>query len=129
MIDLAVIILTYNEEKHIARAICSLAGLAKVIFVIDSFSSDRTVAIAEQLGAMVLQNKFINHANQFQWALDHAPIQTTWIMRLDADEILEPELVREIQNKLPKLPTWLASISTAAMFSWGGGYGAAGAFR
>ena len=111
MIDLSVIILTHNEEKHISRAIQNVAGLAKDIFVVDSFSTDRTVAIAEQLGAIVVQNKFINHAKQFQWALDHAPIQTDWIMRLDADEVLGGELVSEIEMKLPSLPSDVVGVN------------------
>jgi glycosyltransferase involved in cell wall biosynthesis len=103
MIDLTVIILTHNEEKHIARAIGSVGQIAKKIFVVDSFSTDGTVSIAKQLGATVVQNKFINYSKQFQWALDHAP-DAEWIMRLDADEVLEPALVREIEERLPALP-------------------------
>ncbi|MCI4679531.1 glycosyltransferase family 2 protein [Rhodoblastus acidophilus] len=111
MIDLAVIILTFNEEKHVARAISSVAGLASEIFVIDSGSTDRTANIARALGATVLENKFVNYAKQFQWALDHAPIHSGWIMRLDADEILEPELVAEIAERLPALPATIVGVN------------------
>lgn len=111
MIDLAVIILTHNEEKHLERALRSVAGLTKEIFVVDSFSTDLTVTIAEGLGATVLQNKFINYAKQFQWGLDHAPIRSGWIMRLDADEVLEPELTREIGAKLPGLPSDIVGVN------------------
>jgi glycosyltransferase involved in cell wall biosynthesis len=101
--DLAVIILTHNEERHLARAIRSVAPFARQIIVVDSFSSDATVAIARKSGAVVLQNKFINYAKQFQWALDNAPVIAAWLMRLDADEIVEPDLAREIEAKLPAL--------------------------
>lgn len=108
---LAVIILTFNEEIHIGRAISSVAAIAQQVVVIDSFSSDRTVEIAKNLGAVVLQHKFTNQAQQFQWALDNSQICAQWVMRLDADEILEPELVREIEVKLPKLPSDVVGIN------------------
>jgi glycosyltransferase involved in cell wall biosynthesis len=100
---LAVIILTFEEERHIARAISSVSSIASEIFVVDSFSGDGTVEIARSLGATVLQNRFINHAQQFQWALENAAVTADWIMRLDADEVIEPELVNEIRDKLPRL--------------------------
>lgn len=108
---LAVLILTYNEELHIARAIGSVVAFADQIFVIDSFSTDQTVEIARSLGATVLQNPFVNQARQFQWGLDHAPILCDWVMRLDADEVIEPELAREIGEKLPRLGPDVAGIN------------------
>jgi glycosyltransferase involved in cell wall biosynthesis len=104
MADLAVIILTYNEEKHISRALRAVASLAPEIFVVDSFSTDATVALAESLGAIVLRNVFVSQSKQFQWALDNAPICANWVMRLDADEVLEQALVEEIREKLFALP-------------------------
>jgi glycosyltransferase involved in cell wall biosynthesis len=111
MIDLAVIILAFNEEKHIARAIGSVSGLAREIFVVDSFSTDRTTEIAQKLGARVLKHAFVNQAQQFQWALDHAPIRADWILRLDADEFLEPELTAEIAGRLPALPPEIVGVN------------------
>jgi hypothetical protein len=58
-----------------------------------------------------LENKFENYARQFQWALSHAPIEATWVMRLDADEIIEPALVAEIKTKLPSLPPDVVGIN------------------
>ncbi len=101
--SLAVIILTYNEERHIARALASVAGIASETIVVDSFSSDRTVELARASGATVLQNKFINQAKQFQWALDNAPLTAGWILRLDADEVIEPDLAARIRDELPRL--------------------------
>jgi glycosyltransferase involved in cell wall biosynthesis len=111
MASLAVIILTFNEQKHIERAIASVAGVAQEIIVVDSFSTDSTVELAKAKGAVVLQNKFVNYANQFQWALDQAPITSDWIMRLDADEIIESDLAAEIAAKLPALPADVAGIN------------------
>ena len=101
--NLTAIILTFNEELHLERALKSIIGFTKEIFVIDSFSTDRTIEIALAHGAIVLQNKFINQAKQFQWALDNAPISGEWILRLDADEIIESDLATEIVQKLPAL--------------------------
>jgi glycosyltransferase involved in cell wall biosynthesis len=111
MMDLAVVILTHNEERHIARALQSVSRIASQVFVVDSFSTDRTVELAQAAGANVLQNKFINYARQFQWALDNAPITAKWVMRLDADEIIEPDLVEEICQKLPALPDAVAGVN------------------
>jgi len=103
MVSLAVLILTFNEERHIARALESVAPFASEVFVIDCFSTDRTVEIARSLGAVVLSNPWTSHARQFQWGLDNAPITADWIMRLDADEVVEPDLADEILGKLPGL--------------------------
>ncbi len=102
-LKLSAVILTFNEELHLERALESISAFAKEIFVIDSFSTDRTIEIARAHGAIVLQNKFINQAKQFQWALDNAAISGDWILRLDADEIIEPDLAAEIMHKLPVL--------------------------
>jgi glycosyltransferase involved in cell wall biosynthesis len=98
-----VIILTHNEEKHIGRALEAVSSFASQVFVIDSFSTDRTVEICQSLGAVVLTNPWTNYSKQFQWGLDNAPITADWVMRLDADEVIEPELAREIVEKLPTL--------------------------
>lgn len=102
--DISVIILTYNEELHIERCIRNLLPIAQQIFVVDSISTDKTVQIAEALGAKVFQNPFVNQAVQFQWGLDNCPIQTSWVMRMDADEYLEQPLIDEIIQKFPALP-------------------------
>jgi glycosyltransferase involved in cell wall biosynthesis len=103
-LDLAVLILTFNEARHIERSIASVRLIASDILVVDSFSTDATVELAKAAGARVLQNRFVNHSRQFQWGLDNGDIDATWIMRLDADEIIEPDLAAEIQRDLPDLP-------------------------
>jgi glycosyltransferase involved in cell wall biosynthesis len=104
MTELAVIILTHNEARHLGRALDHVTPFAKEVFVIDSYSNDDTIAIARAHGAQVLQHKFVNYAKQFQWALDNAPITSSWVMRLDADEVVEADLAAEIEAKLPSLP-------------------------
>jgi len=103
--ELTVVILTFNEAHHIARAIQSVRKIAREILVIDSFSSDATVVLARALGARVLQHPFVSHAAQLQWALDHGDITTGWTMRLDADEVIEADLADEIVRRLPRLPS------------------------
>lgn len=109
--QISVIILTYNEEMHIARSISSVKDIAAEIFVIDSGSTDSTVAIAKKLGAHVIFNKFLNYAQQFQWALDNAPISAKWVMRLDADEVIENDLAEEILKNLSSLPEDIVGIN------------------
>ena len=111
MPDLTAIILTYNEERHIERAIKSVEEITREVFVIDSFSTDRTMDIVRASGTHVLQHGFINQAKQFQWALDNAPIATEWVMRLDADEIIETDLAAEIGAQLSQLPADVTGIN------------------
>jgi glycosyltransferase involved in cell wall biosynthesis len=101
---ISIIILTYNEEMHITRCIQSLKSISQNIFIIDSQSTDNTVEICESLGAKVYQNPWKNYADQFQWGLDNCPINTEWVMRMDADEYIEPDLVEEINAELSKVP-------------------------
>lgn len=110
-VSLTTIILTHNEERHIERAIRSVEAFCREVVVVDSFSTDRTVEIAKSLGAAVLQNPFVHQAQQFQWALDHAPITSDWIMRLDADEVIEPDLAARIAADLPNLPGDVAGVN------------------
>ena len=101
MADLTVLILAQNEEKNIVRSIRSVKKIAKRILVVDSGSTDQTIELAKQNGAEVVQHSpFVNYATQFNWGLDHTNIDTNWILRLDADEQVTPELAREIENAL-----------------------------
>lgn len=104
-LELSVVILTYNEEIHIRRCLDNIKDIAKEVFVIDSFSTDRTLEIARQYpNVRILQNKWVNYATQFNWGLQNAPITTKWVMRLDADEYLTEELKSELLERLPTLP-------------------------
>jgi glycosyltransferase involved in cell wall biosynthesis len=111
-LDLSVIILTYNEELHIRRCLDNVADIAKDIFIIDSYSTDRTLEIAKEYANVhILQNKWENnYAKQFNWGLQNADIHTEWVLRLDADEYLLPELKDELQAKLPNLPSSVSGI-------------------
>lgn len=104
MQDVTAYIITYNEEIHIARAINNARKYAKEIFVLDSFSSDRTVEIAKSLGARVFQHEFKYHADQLNWGLHNLPFRTEWIWRQDADEYLTDELIDELNDVLNNVP-------------------------
>lgn len=104
MSQITVIILTYNEEIHIQRCIESVKLISDNIFVVDCFSMDKTKEIAEMLGAVVIQRTWPgNQSLQFNWALENIPIISEWVLRLDADEYITPELIHEINEKLPTL--------------------------
>lgn len=111
MLDISVIILTYNEEIHIRRCIENVLPFAREIFIVDSHSTDATVDIARALGAEVYAHDWPgNQAAQFNWALDNLPITSTWILRLDADEYLLPDLITEMQAKVPQLPCHVTGV-------------------
>jgi glycosyltransferase involved in cell wall biosynthesis len=111
MTSLAIIILTHNEEIHIGRALAAVAPLDPHVVIVDAGSTDRTLDIAAAHGATILKNPWTNYARQFQWALDHADIRADWVMRLDADEIVEPDLVEELRQNLPTLPPAISGVN------------------
>ncbi|MGR3494738.1 glycosyltransferase family 2 protein [Citreimonas sp.] len=97
----SVVILTRDEAMHIERAIRSVQSFATEVLVVDSGSTDSTVELAQNAGARVLHNPWTNHATQMNWAIPRVADDAEWIMRLDADEIVQPDLAREIRDKLP----------------------------
>ena len=90
-----IMIFTLNEEIHLRSCLEALTW-ADDIVVVDSFSSDETERIARDSGARFVQNRFIGFGTQRNWALDHAEPRHEWILVLDADERVTPELAREI---------------------------------
>ncbi|WP_353661134.1 glycosyltransferase family 2 protein [Hydrogenimonas sp. SS33] len=104
MVDLTVVILTLNEEKNLPFALENVIGWAKNVYVLDSGSTDKTVEIAEEMGARVFYRKFDTYARQRNYAIKELPIDTEWMMFLDADEYILPELKQEIAEKLAEHP-------------------------
>jgi len=103
-LPLSVIILTFNEELNIENCLKNVAGWANEIIVVDSFSSDKTLAIAKKYTDKIVKHTFVNQAEQFNWALANLKIKNDWILRLDADEYLTEELKAEITEKLENRP-------------------------
>lgn len=95
----AALILTYNEEINITECIKSL-HFADQVFVFDSFSTDDSVLLAKEAGAEVFQRKFDNYAAQRNEALKVIPEMFDWILMIDADERITPELESEIWDEL-----------------------------
>src|SRR5512139_2744900 len=100
---LVAIILTLNEEQDLRRCIASLQGVATDIVVVDCYSTDATLEIARAHSARVIQHEWVNHADQFNWALTQLDPDTDWVLRIDADEYLTPELVADIRERVPSL--------------------------
>lgn len=94
LIQLSAAIITFNEEQNIARCIRSLQSVADEVVVIDSLSSDRTVQIAEELGAIVYQQAFLGHIQQKNLAIEKCSFP--FVISLDADEALTEELQQSI---------------------------------
>ena len=90
------IILTFNEEIHLPRLLESVKNLDAQLFVLDSGSTDNTIAIAKKYGTVILQNAFENHPKQWDFALKNFDVKTPWVICLDADQVVTPEL----NNKL-----------------------------
>lgn len=94
MNKISAIIITYNEERNIERSIRSLSKVADEVIVVDSFSKDKTVSIAEGLGARVFQHAFDGYGPQKKFAAAQA--QYPWLLNIDADEAISPELEKSI---------------------------------
>ncbi len=93
-IKLSVTIMTYNEEHNIERALASVKPLADDLLVVDSFSTDRTVAIAESMGARVIKHAFEGHVEQQNYATSQA--RYDHVMFIDADEAVDETLQQQI---------------------------------
>jgi len=100
LLPLSVIVAVRNEEENLGRCLESLADVAEV-YVVDSFSTDSTPEIARSFGAKVIQFRYEGGwPKKRQWALDTLPLSYEWVLLLDADESLTPDLVAEIQNAI-----------------------------
>jgi glycosyltransferase involved in cell wall biosynthesis len=103
-LPVTVIILTLNEEKNLPNAIKSVQSWAAGVFVVDSCSVDRTVDVALEHGVNIVQRHFTNYGDQWNWAIDRLPIKTPWVLKLDADEKVSPELREEMRRLLASDP-------------------------
>ena len=102
MIDtITPVILTYNEEANIGRVLDSLKW-AKKIVIVDSFSTDKTpMIVSEYQNATLVRNVFVSHATQWNYAIKETSIDTEWVLALDADYVLTPDLVEELRSLQP----------------------------
>jgi glycosyltransferase involved in cell wall biosynthesis len=91
------IIITLNEQVHLKRCIDSLRGQCASVTVVDSFSTDGTEGVARQARAHFVQNRFVNHAAQINFAIDRLADRGGWLLRIDADEILDSDGYETLQ--------------------------------
>mgnify|MGYP002628853230 CR=1 FL=1 len=93
------IVLTFNEEQNIGDCLDSIHGFVDEIYVLDSFSTDDTLTIVSKYqGVKVVQNAFENYSIQRNWAFDNLDISNDFILNLDADHRVMPELITELQG-------------------------------
>ncbi len=102
MIKLSAYIVTLNEQERLGRTLEALQQVADEIVIVDSGSTDKTQEIAQQYKTRFLFHKWKNISSQKHYAQEQC--QNTWVLSLDADEVLSPELIKEIQQ-IKKNPT------------------------
>lgn len=103
MTHLHAIVLTLNEEKHLARCLESIRDCCATVVVVDSGSTDRTIDIARDFGASVLSNAWINYASQLNFGIRALAGRGGWVLRIDADEILRAS-ASEVRETLALAP-------------------------
>ncbi len=99
---LDVLIQAHNEELNLPHTLQSIQGWVNRIFVVDSGSTDGTREIAARFGANVVPKAWQGYAKQKNWALDHLPFESPWILILDADECVSPALKEEILSVISR---------------------------
>lgn len=127
LVDVAVIVLTKNEEANLPHALKSVCGWAKEVFVFDSFSTDCTEAIAREFGAKFVQHRFEDYSKQRNAALAGLRMRGSWTLFLDADEQVTPELKREIETAIERSD--VDGFELALKFMWRGAWVRRGYYR
>ncbi|MFM7854070.1 MAG: glycosyltransferase family 2 protein [Flammeovirgaceae bacterium] len=102
MVKLSVVIITFNEEKNIGRCIDSVIPVADEILVVDSYSKDNTKKICLEKGVRFIEHPFEGHIQQKNYALSHS--LHDYVLSLDADEYLSPELTLSIMSAKKNWP-------------------------
>lgn len=117
--SVSVMIFTLNEELHLPSCLDALAWCDDVI-VVDSFSTDRTEEICRERDVRFFQNRFEGFGKQRNWALVNTEPKHEWILILDADERVTPELRAELDRVLPTAPDYVAAYRLKRRFyMWG----------
>lgn len=121
------VVLTFNEEVNLPACLESVAGMR--VLIVDSGSTDATLDIARARGAEVFSHPFETHAKQWAWAVSNLPLREAWVLGLDADQSVTPELRREIEDVIPKTPPSVEGyymprrqIFRGRFIRWGGYY-------
>jgi len=113
MSDVSVIILTFNEEKNLPDCLDSVKGWAREVFVVDSYSTDKTVDLAlarAKEGVKVVQHRFENYSAQWNWALQRLPLKGAWTLKLDGDERVTEAFKRESDELFQTAPATVEGV-------------------
>ena len=89
----SVIIPTYNEEIHLDRVLKQMNFYKIKCFILDSYSNDNTLKIAEKYGVQVVQGKWNDFSEKLNFGIELNPFKTEWMIRLDADEYLDQDFI------------------------------------
>ena len=100
MTDISFIMITYNEDHNLEQVINNIKKITNKIFIVDSFSDDKSIQIINKYNINFIQKKFNNFSEQWNFAINKSPFKTTWVMKIDPDERISDKLVYEIKNKL-----------------------------
>jgi glycosyltransferase involved in cell wall biosynthesis len=118
----AAIVLAFNEERNLPDCLESLADWVDELYVVDSGSTDRTAVIARSYGARVFEHPFEHYGAQRNWALDALPLTSPWVLNVDADERVTPELRDSIVAAVAEDPSdvtgFMMSRRTVFMGRW-----------
>lgn len=99
-----VVIITKNEESNLPHCLAALEGWTNRVFVVDSGSTDGTREISESMGATFVHHDWPGYAAQKNWAIETLPIESEWILIVDADEVVTPQLRDEIAAIVARAP-------------------------
>lgn len=96
-VNISVLLPSYNDAGIIRNTLESVRWASEIL-VVDSYSTDDTLAICREYGARILQHEYINSAKQKNWAIPQCRCE--WVLQIDTDEVLEPGLAEEIEETL-----------------------------
>lgn len=104
MVPVTVIVLTLDEEANVRECLTSAQAFSDDVHVLDSGSTDATVAIARSMGVAIHHNRFTGFGDQRNWAIDHIPHRYDWVLHLDADERPTEDFLAELQQIVASSP-------------------------
>lgn len=120
--DLTIIFITFQEEMNIQECVWNAQEITDNIFFVDSFSTDQTQSLLMEMGITFVEHEFISYHDKRNWAQRNNPFKTEWVLHLDADERLTPELVAWLNNKFPimkeKFDGFMFSRKTLFLNKW-----------
>jgi glycosyltransferase involved in cell wall biosynthesis len=119
MKNVTAVVLCYNESANIEHCLKSVHGECD-IFVVDSGSTDDTVDICKRYTNNIFVHPYMSHANQWQWALDNLPLETEWVLALDADFVVTKELLLSLDEKIPRFDNTVNGIYVRHRYVFGG---------